>query len=473
MSTTVSWLLLATICAAPPDIWPGFLGGGCGADDASTLPLTWSDSHNLAWVASVPERGLSSPTIWKDRLFVTSIASEDDLVQGVVTAVRLSDGTTIWRRSATLSRKLEIGTDYSNAAPTPVVDARAIYALFESGDLIAFTHAGEELWRRSLVRDIDEIAIESGLASSLAQDEASVFCLVDHERQSYLAAFDKRTGERRWIAHRDNVSSWSSPICVSIAGVPQVVVSSSGSVDGYDAQEGKRLWTFGGLKGNSAPTPHFVAPNRLLIGATLERGAQPVEDVMHSNFAMQIVRGATSWRAELAWPVDGAISGYASPVANSSHAYWLDRHGRLTCFSLADGHECYCERACAAAWATPLAVGDRIYIAEKSGTTTVVRAGDRFEILARNVLNLDDVEQRLATRPAPTESATQNLKRGADEAPGGRSLSKARDSTPPTERTNVYAVCAVNGSLILRTNKSLICVRESRPTISLRPPMAR
>ena len=106
MVTSAGWLLLVSLCAAPPEIWPGFLGAGCGADDATTLPLTWSESHNIAWTATVPQRGLSSPAIWKDRLFVTSIAVEGGESRGIVTAFRLTDGAVLWRRDIPTSRQL-------------------------------------------------------------------------------------------------------------------------------------------------------------------------------------------------------------------------------------------------------------------------------------------------------------------------------------------------------------------------------
>lgn len=45
----------------------------------------------------------------------------------------------------------------SRAAPTPVVDEKAIYAFFESGDLIALSHSGETLWKTSLASETNEL----------------------------------------------------------------------------------------------------------------------------------------------------------------------------------------------------------------------------------------------------------------------------------------------------------------------------
>ena len=35
-------------------------------------PLRWSDTERVAWKATVPGKGHSSPVVWGDRLFLTT-----------------------------------------------------------------------------------------------------------------------------------------------------------------------------------------------------------------------------------------------------------------------------------------------------------------------------------------------------------------------------------------------------------------
>ena len=54
------------------------------------------------------------------------------------------------------------------AAPTPVTDGRAVYALFATGDLTALDADGNLLWYRSLVSDYPDVSNQVGMASSPA-----------------------------------------------------------------------------------------------------------------------------------------------------------------------------------------------------------------------------------------------------------------------------------------------------------------
>src|SRR5208282_2618433 len=93
-------LLLMTplVLASEPGVWPGFLGAGASPLDAKTIPLTWSAKENIAWKAKLTGRGQSSPIIWRDRVFVTSI---DGPMKDTchVTAISLTDGKILWKHA--------------------------------------------------------------------------------------------------------------------------------------------------------------------------------------------------------------------------------------------------------------------------------------------------------------------------------------------------------------------------------------
>ena len=62
--------------AVGPTDWPQFRGhGAAGLSDQFTLPTTWSTKDNIAWSATIPGRGWSSPIVWGNRVFVTSAVS--------------------------------------------------------------------------------------------------------------------------------------------------------------------------------------------------------------------------------------------------------------------------------------------------------------------------------------------------------------------------------------------------------------
>jgi len=77
MSLALSFLLSAADLADKQ--WPQFRGpGSTGVADDPTLPDKWSQTENVAWKTAIPGVGWSSPIIWGDRIFVTSVISSAD-----------------------------------------------------------------------------------------------------------------------------------------------------------------------------------------------------------------------------------------------------------------------------------------------------------------------------------------------------------------------------------------------------------
>jgi outer membrane protein assembly factor BamB len=111
----------------------------------------------------------------------------------------------------------------------------------------------------------------------------------------------------------------------------------------------------------------------------------------------------------------GALSNYNSPLVHRGLVYFVNKVGVAFCLELATGKELWRNRlAISDCWASSLAAGDHIYIFGNEGRTVVLRAGRQYEQLALNTL---DVER-------------------------------------------IYGIAAVEGALLLRSGKKLICLRE-------------
>src|SRR5437016_5126036 len=79
-------LLFATLAhaidPAPTVNWPQWRGpqsSGVVAD--KNLPTEWGTSKNIAWKSPIPGRGLSSPIVWGNRIFLTT-AIEGEPIPG-------------------------------------------------------------------------------------------------------------------------------------------------------------------------------------------------------------------------------------------------------------------------------------------------------------------------------------------------------------------------------------------------------
>ncbi|MBC7820897.1 MAG: PQQ-binding-like beta-propeller repeat protein [Planctomycetaceae bacterium] len=513
---TSAILLAAALIGAdskPSDKWPGFLGAGASQVDPQSIPLKWSPTENIAWKTKLPGRGQSSPVIWGGRVFVTAIdGSMKD--KCFVTALDLADGHELWRHSVDGSQKVRSNYFQSRSAPTPVVDGERVYAFFETGNFVALTHDGKPVWSRSLTKDFGEFETNIGLAGSLLQTADSVIVLADHEGPSYLAALDKSTGETRWKTDRDSRKSYASPSLVPVGDASQIVVSSDGTVDGYDPATGKLLWSFEDVGGNTSTTPLPIGNGRFLVSAAPGMHGERETAARKSNLVMQIEKTADGFQPKILWQTE-TMPSFASPMVHQGHAYWVNRAGVIFAFNAETGQQIFTQRA-QLCWQTPIGIGDRVYFFGKDGITTVIAAGAEAKVLAENTLWDPEVmgtatlpgggsrggrdshgehSEERGTRPAeagkPATGKPESAKPDAAKPSSVKPDSAAKkEAAPATGRPAAaeggagrpseaemrakgenrfadpvqYGVAIVNGSLLIRTGEYVFCVRDQQPT---------
>ena len=87
-------------------------------------------------------------------------------------------------------------------------------------------------------------------------------------------------------------------------------------------------------------------------------------------------------------------------VATGELVFMVDDRGVASCLELATGKRVWVKRIGGNFSASALLSGDRVYFFDQEGTTTVVQAGRRFQVLARNRL-----EDGLMASPAVSRGA--------------------------------------------------------------------
>ena len=216
-----------------------------GVDAAGQPPTTWdlAAGTNVAWSTPIPGLGHSSPVVWGDRIFVTSavpLAATAGDAAGATTdatvilqkvgsiptntrhAWRLycldrATGRVLWERTAHEGMpKVKRHAKASQASATPVTDGTHVVAMMGSEGLYAFDVHGTPLWTKDLGRldvgYVDDKNEEWGPGSSPVIHDGLVIVQNDRHADSYVAAFDVRTGQEKWRVGRDELPSWATPI---------------------------------------------------------------------------------------------------------------------------------------------------------------------------------------------------------------------------------------------------------------------
>ncbi len=436
----VLFVLSLPLSLSAQEQWPGFLGAGASPLKAETIPTQWSVEKNVAWKVGIPGYGQSSPVIWGDQVYVTSVAGPDKEQLHIV-CYSLKSGKQLWDHVQPSTYPEKNSVYISRAAPTPVLDENGIHAYFESGDIVALSHAGELKWAASLTKRYGAPKNKFGLSASPVQWQDRVMVLIDDEGPSYITAVSKADGSALWKTDRKSRVSWSSPMIVPVGEAQQVVCSSAGSIDGYDPKTGKQLWTYEEVGGNNKTSPIPAGNGEFLIGASPGREGDNNELAKKSNGLFVVKQQGADWEPQFAWTNASPTPSWGTPIVYQGNAYWVNRVGVVYCLNARTGEPVFTSRIKESCWATPVGIGDRIYFFGKNGVTTVLKAGNEFEVLAENELWTED---NPPVNNVPTAEETS---------------AERRQGFAMFSRPTLYGAAIVNGYLVLRTGSQLYCLQ--------------
>lgn len=446
--------------------WPGFMGAGSTPINHETLPTRWSPTTNIAWKTAIPGQGQSSPIIWNDKVFVTSIEGFMKNHCHVV-SISLTDGKIIWDYKTESNIKVRSSRTQSRAAPTPLVDKNGVYAFFETGNLIALKHDGTKIWEKSISKDFGLFESNIGLASSPLQTEGAIILLLDHEGPSCLVALDKKDGQVIWKTERESRSSFASPALINMGKTYQIVCSSSGSVDGYDPQNGKHLWSYEDVGGNNVATPFQVSPGQFLVGAQAGMHNEREKEAKKSNFLMTVDFFEKTPKPKVAW-LSPNLASFANPIAHQGLAYWTTKVGAVGALSTSTGEEVFNFRLKDTCWAAPFAAGEKIYFFGKDGLTTIIKAGPEFKLIAENRLWPEELSMPKRRSPDDLSKNSAIPEEKSESGKDGSGNRKSLSTNSNRENQGAifsdpvqYGIAVINGGIVIRTGSSVYMIRKT------------
>ncbi|MCP3917640.1 MAG: PQQ-binding-like beta-propeller repeat protein [bacterium] len=386
--------------------WPQWRGPTWnGVAPRGDPPLTWSETEHLRWKTPIEGGGHGTPVVWGDRIFLmTAIALDEDMLvpdvipadtpninehpqvvgawkpqQFVIVCIDRVTGQTLWSRMVHEAMPHQGHHNKGGfASASPVTDGQHVYAYFGSFGLYCYDLDGRFVWKR----DFEHQAIEDSLGegSSPALEGDTLVVVVDTERQSYVVAIDKRTGEELWRQDREETSNWSTPRIFTHAGRPQVAVNGA-TVRSYDLATGELLWQCGGHTAGAIPMP--------AIGHGLAFTASGWR-----KDALQAIslggRGDLTDTESVAWRLRRGVPYVPCPMLWGDEIYLLEDQAFFSCLNAADGARHYLKERLPGSpnfSASPVGAADRIYLLSEEGTTIVVQRGPQFRVLAINELD--------------------------------------------------------------------------------------
>jgi outer membrane protein assembly factor BamB len=409
----------------PERQWPGYRGClASGVLDNANLPVTFDlKKHlNIRWTTEIPGMGISSPVIWGNRLFITTAISENDKagfkpgLYGDVTPVKDSSvhewkvycidketGKMLWERTSFKGiPKMKRHPKSTHANTTAATDGDFVVAFFGSEGLYCYDINGNLKWQKNfgLLRSVF-FTMESAeweFASSPVIYDGKVIIQCDVMENSFLAAYDIRTGRELWKTPRNEYPGWCTPNIYTNAGKTFVAVNGYKHRGGYDLETGKEIWRMSGGGDIQIPTP-IIGKGLIYFNSAHGRLSPIMAVSTNATGDITLNEGETS-NDYIRWYIPRGGSYIHTMILYHDRLYNVNWNGTINCLDPLSGKEIYNAKLGKADSfiASPVASDGKIYIVDENGTVYIIQDGDSFNLLA--VIPLDDI---CMTAPAITD----------------------------------------------------------------------
>jgi outer membrane protein assembly factor BamB len=249
---------LAAVTPARAGNWPQWRGPNFnGSSDETNLPSEWSKESAL-WSATLPGPAAATPVIWGDLVFAPTPDPKTMTLHAL--CLDRKTGKVLWDQPVGEGRISH--DERSNfASPSPVADAERVYFFFGNGALVAFDHAGKQLWSRDIQKEYGEFAFNWTFSASPTLYGGKLYLQVlqrnvpvqghgrtDGPIDSYLLALDPATGKTLWRQVRptdavmESHEAYSTPIPFDYQGRKTILLLGANYVTAHDPETGKEVW---------------------------------------------------------------------------------------------------------------------------------------------------------------------------------------------------------------------------------------
>lgn len=414
MKTPLFSLTLIVACSLTVSAqnWPQFRGpGASGVAEGRPAASSWdaTKSVNTRWKTQIPGLAHSSPVVWGKKVFVTTAitsAAKDETRYGLygdvapvkddpkhtwkIYALDKETGKILWERVVSEGiPKVKRHPKSTHADSTPVTDGKYLIALFGSQGLYAYDLKGKLLWKQDLG------VLDSGwfydpdyqweYGSSPIIHGNLVIVQADVQKNSFIAAYDLKTGKLAWKTSRDEISSWGTPTVYTGKTRAELITNGSRAIRGYDPATGKELWRLTPNSEVTTPTP--VVAHDLIYVTSGYRPIQPIYAIRLGATGDITLKDGKESSEFIAWSKTRGGPYMPTPVVYGDLLYTCSNQGVLTAYNAKTGERIYQERLGGKGGAftsSPVASDGKIFLASEDGDVFVVKAGLKYELLATN-----------------------------------------------------------------------------------------
>jgi outer membrane protein assembly factor BamB len=404
-------LLICLASVVHAQNWPSFRGANAsGVADGKPTPTTWNveKGENILWKTPIPGLAHASPVVWGNKLFITSaissnpkpflrvglfgdVDSDKDVSKHTwhVYCLDKQTGKILWDKIAAEGvPKIKRHIKATHANSSPVTDGKYVVAFFGAEGLYCYDVNGKLQWKKDLglldsgwFYDPD---YQWGMASSPIIYKNLVIVQCDVQKDSFIAAYDIKTGKEVWKTSREEIPSWGTPTIYEGKTRTELITNATRAARGYDPLTGKELWHLSGNPEVTATTPVFG--HDLIFIVNHYRPNQPIYAIKPGATGDISLKDGKTSNDFVAWSYQRGGAYMPTPLVYGDYLYICQNQAIVRCLNAKTGEVAYQNRIGEGGSysASPVAADGKVYLSSEDGAVFVLKAGNKYDMLAKN-----------------------------------------------------------------------------------------
>ncbi len=373
--------------------WTHFRGNRLnGIANSVGSPINFNDTLNVKWKTEIPGKGLSSPVIFEDQVWITS-ASEDGKELFAVCLDFESGDITNKISLFTPDSVMPKSSLNSYATPTPCIENGFVYAHFGSlGTACINTFNGEVVWKRSDLK-CDHM---QGPGSSPVLYKDLLILHFDGNDVRFIVALKKLNGELVWLKERpleiyeqiDEASrkAYITPIIINVNGKDMLISNGAGICSAYEPQTGEEIWRVIRGTGGTISMPFYEDEViYFYTGSLIDKSGKKISEILAINPEGKgdITNSGILWKKEV------ETLQLLTPVIKSGLIYTVDTRNVLTCIDAKTSETLWTIKLKDKYNSSPVYASGNIYFSSVRGNILVIREGRKPDIISQNQMEGD------------------------------------------------------------------------------------
>lgn len=389
-----------SLCGEERSDWRSWRGPkDSGSVEGVGFPDAVSKEY-LRWSAPLPGKGCSTPIHVGGKILLTAPQDGKDSVICID-----STGKQVW---STAFEQEDAGKhrNGSGCNASPITDGKTLYVYFKSGTFAALDLDGKVLWKKNLVEAYgkDTLYWDHGTSPVLTQQHVIMARM--HQGESWLAAFDKQTGEVAWKVSRNYKTptecdhGYTTPLVMQYQGKESILVWGAEHITIHNSSDGQAVYSCGDFNPDASQlwpaiaTPVVVDGMAVIAYGRNDRGIPRL-------YGIRLNGTGDTTKTNHVWKRDDVGTFVPTPCVHKGQVVLVRDHGEVEAVEPSTGKTVWkgeFPKSRANFYSSPLIAGDRLIAPREDGIVFVGKIKNEGGL---EVLSETNLEESVIGSPVP------------------------------------------------------------------------